>query len=122
MFPKPAGESTQAERAAPAQRRLERDGAAERVAGCVRAAQPDAVEELGDRARERLDRRPARQRRRLPEAGQVDGHDLALAAHAVEHGPPHLPLRADPVDQDQRRAAAAPDVGEGHLRKRKLRG
>ena len=53
--------------------------------------------------------------RRVAEPGQVDRDDLALAAHAVEHRLPHLPLRADAVDQHERRPAAAADVGEGHV-------
>jgi hypothetical protein len=81
----------------------------------VGAGQADAVEELRDRVGERLDRRLCLQRRRLPEAGQVDGDDLALAAQPVEDRPPHLPLRADAVDQDERRPAAAADVGERHV-------
>ena len=112
---KPAGESTQAERAAPMRASCERDAAAQRVARHVRAAEPDPVEELADRARQRLDRRPRAVLLGVAEAGQVERDDLALARHAVEHRLPHLPLRADAVDQDERRAAAAADVGERHV-------
>ena len=76
---------------------------------------PMPVEELRHRAGQRLDRRPRVELRGVPEAGQVDRDDLALAAHAVEHRLPHLPLRADAVDQDERRPAAAADVGERHV-------
>ena len=114
-FAKPAGESTQAERAAPVRASSERDGAAERVAGDVRA--PSADLRRGTRRPSRASaatrrRRPS-QRRRLPEAGQVDRDDLALAAQPVEHRPPHLPLRADAVDQDERRPDPRRTGGRG---------
>jgi hypothetical protein len=81
----------------------------------VRSGQPDRVEVLRHGGGERVDRGRRRQRRRVAEAGQVDGDDLALAAHAIEDRPPHLPLRSDAVDEDERRPAAAADVGERHV-------
>jgi hypothetical protein len=82
--------------------------------GDVAQAGADQAKELGDRAGQRLHGRPRVVLGRVAEAGQVERHDLALAAHVVEHRIPHLPLRADAVDQHERRAAAAVDVGEGH--------
>ena len=94
---------------------LERDAAAERVARGVCARQADLLEELADRARQRLDGRLRRQLVGVAEAREVDGDHLALARQTVEHRHPHLPLRADAVDEDERRAAAAAVVGERHV-------
>ena len=115
MFPKPAGESTQAERAVPARAIASATPPPSELPAACAPPDADAVEELRDRVGERLDRGWRLQRRRVPEPGQVDGDDLALAADAVEHRPPHLPLRAEAVDQDERGPAAAAHVGEWHV-------
>ena len=83
-----------------AARELERDDAAERVAGDVRALQARAVDERRDRVGELLDAaRPVRDRRRAAEARQVHAPDVALGREEVDHRRPRRPVHADAREQ-----------------------
>ncbi len=91
-----------------APRQLERDRAAHRVAGDVRAREALLCEEALERARVGVDRRRdvRRQRRRAPEAGRVARDHLVIDRQQPDHGPVDLPAQADPVQQHERRARA----------------
>ncbi len=81
-------------------------------ATCGRRPIPDRSHELPHGIRERGERDLAGQRGGCAEARQVERDDVALAAKALEHRAPDLPLAADPVDEDERLAGPLPDVVE----------
>ena len=115
MFPKPAGDSTQVERASPSRPSASATAPpSELPAACAPASPSPSRNSATAPASASTVGGPASSAD-VPEAGQVERHHLALARHAVEHGLPHLPLGADAVDEHERRAAAAADVCERHV-------
>ena len=97
------------EAAQPARPISSADPAAERVAGDVRALDPallaGRVQRRGQVGGGRLD--PVGQRRRRAEAGHVEHEHLALGLEQRQHRVPDRPRAAEPVEQQQRLAAAA---------------
>jgi hypothetical protein len=114
------GEARRADRGhrprAPALGQFERHPAAQRVARDVRPLPAEVVQERGDGVGQlqRVGRRVVGQRRRVAEAGQVDPDDLSLGRQPIDDGLPDLVVRSEPVDEQQRLAAADPDVVEPH--------
>ena len=83
---------------------MQRDQAAERVAGDVRAVEVQVGEEVLELLAHDVLDRPAvgDQRRRLAVPGQVDQDHLALLGELVEHRVPGLPPMGDAVNENQR--------------------
>ena len=105
LGPQPGGPDRR-HRARPAgEGELERDPAAERVAGHREVLDPAGGEPVRDRLGEPRRRRlGSPQRRRAAEAGQVDGDHLALAREQRGHGRPDAAVGAERVQQHQRGA------------------
>jgi hypothetical protein len=88
-------------------RKLERDPAAQRVAGDVHGFEPGPVELGLDRVGQGGDgRRALMKRRGGAKPGDVDRQDVVLAGQDREHRLPRAPAEAEPVDQQERIAVA----------------
>ena len=90
----------------------QRDRAAERVAGHVRALEPESGGERRDAVREPLD--GVRPLRRGAEARQVERDHLALAREQRHDRPPHHVAHPEPVHQQQRRPRPGAEVRQVH--------
>ena len=77
-------------------------------------SRPRSAASPADGVGQRLHR--LRARRRVAEAGQVDGDHVMVAREQRDHRPPHLLARAEAVKKQQRRAGADTVVGEHRLR------
>ena len=97
---------------------LERHAAAHRVARHRGPLDAEPVHERRYAVGQRGDRRRAvaRQRRRLAEAGEVEGDDVVLAREEIEDGSEGAAAQPDAVQQHERRSITATRVGQAHGR------